>query len=93
MALVTPSLGPACAVVGPVAQLLSLNDEGLRYCSSILSIGTVVDPVYSTVTSALAVTQIADVITATTIVDVLASAITSYVTVSTSTVAVTKVVA
>jgi hypothetical protein len=36
--------------------LLRIGDEGLRYCSSILSIGTVVDPVYTTVTQILTTT-------------------------------------
>lgn len=51
-----PQVGE-CAAVSVVSNLLEVRDEGLRYCSSILSIGIVVDPIdSSTVTAFLTIT-------------------------------------
>jgi hypothetical protein len=47
---------PGCSAISDVSNLLRIGDEGLRYCSSILSIGTIADPVYSTVTAILTTT-------------------------------------
>jgi hypothetical protein len=54
----TASLGqlPGCGAISDVSNLQRIGDEGLRYCFSILSIETVVDPVYSTVTAILTTT-------------------------------------
>jgi hypothetical protein len=54
----TASIGqlPGCGAISDVSNLLRIGDEGLRYCSSILSIGTIADPVYSTVTAILTTT-------------------------------------
>lgn len=83
----------ACTAISPVANLLRINDEGIRYCSSILSIGTIVDPTYTTVTQI--VNQPGDVtsLTITSFVNVLASAVTSYLTLPAVTIATTTVVA
>ena len=86
------SFGPACAAVVIPAAVLSANDEGLRYCSSILSIGTVIDPIYSTVTSALAVTRVEDALTVTGVATVLAEALTSYLTTTAVTITRTSTV-
>jgi hypothetical protein len=71
---------PGCGALSDVSNLLRVGDEGLRYCSSILSIGTVADPIYSTVTAILT-TTISDItLTDTVLVNTILSAGTSYLT-------------
>ncbi|KAH3959892.1 hypothetical protein HBH98_103740 [Parastagonospora nodorum] len=71
---------PGCGVLSDVSNLLRIGDEGLRYCSSILSIGTIVDPVYSTVTAILTTTISEVTLTDIEIVNTILSAGTSYIT-------------
>ena len=71
---------PGCGALGDVSNLLRIGDEGLRYCSSILSIGTVVNPVYSTVTAILTTTISEVTLTDIEIVNTILSAGTSYIT-------------
>jgi hypothetical protein len=71
---------PGCGALSDVSNLLRIGDEGLRYCSSILSIGTIVDPVYSTVTAILTTTISEVTLTDIEIVNTILSAGTSYIT-------------
>jgi hypothetical protein len=71
---------PECTALSEVSNLLRIGDEGLRYCSSILSIGTVVDPVYSTVTALLTTTISEITLTDTTLLTDILSVGTSYLT-------------
>ncbi|KAH7079543.1 hypothetical protein FB567DRAFT_124633 [Paraphoma chrysanthemicola] len=71
---------PECVALSEASNLLRIGDEGLRYCSSILSIGTVVDPVYSTVTNLLTTTISEITLTDTTLLTDILSQGTSYLT-------------
>jgi hypothetical protein len=71
---------PECAALGGASNLLRIGDEGLRYCSSILSIGTVADPIYSTVTAILTTTISEVTLTDTTLLTDILSVGTSYLT-------------
>lgn len=71
---------PGCGAISDVSNLLRIGDEGLRYCSSILSIGTVVDPVYSTVTAILTTTISEVTLTDTELITQIVAAGTSYIT-------------
>ena len=83
---------PECLAVSDVSNLLRIGDEGLRYCSSILSIGTIADPVYSTLTAILTRTITDVTLTDTDIVTQILSYGTSYLTAS-STVTTTTTIA
>ena len=73
---------PECIALSEVSNLLRVGDEGLRYCSSILSIGTVVDPVYSTITAILTTTITDVTLTDTDLLTDILSVGTSYLTAS-----------
>lgn len=81
----TPTVSISCAAISPVAELLRINEEGLRFCSSILSIGTVVDPIYSTVTSELLLSQGIATVLQTSVLQVVGSAIATTITVAPTT--------
>lgn len=70
---------PGCGAISDVSNLLRIGDEGLRYCSSILSIGTIADPVYSTVTAILTTTISEVTLTDTELVTEIVADVTSYV--------------
>jgi hypothetical protein len=71
---------PECTALSGVSNLLRIGDEGLRYCSSILSIGTVVDPVYNTVTHILTTTTSEVTLTEPDLLTDILSVGTSYIT-------------
>jgi hypothetical protein len=71
---------PGCGALGDVSNLVRIGDEGLRYCSSILSIGTIVGPVYSTVTAILATTISEVTLTDIEMANTILSAGASYIT-------------
>jgi hypothetical protein len=71
---------PGCSALSGVSNLLRIGDEGMGYCSSILSIGTVADPVYSTVTAILTTTISEITLTDTTLLTDILSVVTSYLT-------------
>lgn len=81
---------PECMALSGVSNLLQIGDEGLRYCSSILSIGTVVDPVYSTLTAVLTTTISEVTLTDTVLLSEIVTDGTSYLTAPTTTTTTTS---